>query len=214
VHRQPGRFARHDERAHAVHACLLGVGPDLYCEKLSHRRVRNERHGAVDHPVPARLPDGGRFTAGFLGERTVIAPPDPGIGAASSEGEVIALVLEELREKPGALRRRHQPVEQHVAQGRGVAEHDGNVHVTGGKLFHHDARREAICARAARLFGQRQGAQSHAGCLVERVHEQRLVERLQAIRVNRHGPDFALDKVAQRFAEFQLLRGEIQVVHI
>jgi hypothetical protein len=159
------------------------------------------------------LPDGGGLSSSFRRKRTVVAPADTGIGIAGGQRKVIAVVGSELRKKGGALARRHQPVEKNVAEARGLREHHGNVHVACRDLLHHETGCERVGAGAARFLGKRQGAQTQLRGLVERIGQERLVERLQAIRMQGRGPDLALDEIAQRIAEFELLRGETEIVH-
>ena len=144
----------------------------------------------------------------------MVAPAGAGAGIAPREGEMIAVVPYEFGQEALALLRRHQAVEQYMGERRGLREHRSQVHVACAQLFHDDARGESVRARAARLLGQGERAQSHLRGLVEQVHEQRLLEGLQAVRVEGGGLDLGFDEVAHRIAEFQLFGSEAQVVHV
>ena len=104
VHGQSRRIARHQQRAHAVHAGFLWVGARLYREQLGDRRIGNERDRTVDHPVAVALLDRHRFPATLGGERTVIGPADIGVGVAPGEGKVIFVILYERLEEARVLR--------------------------------------------------------------------------------------------------------------
>ncbi len=207
AHRQPGRVARHQQRGAAL------AGARLHREQLGHRRVRDEGKRAVDDPFIALL-HRDRFDAALGGHRTVVIPAHALACTATGEGEVIAIVLDELRQEALLLFRRHQSVEQQVAERRSQAEHRGEVGVARAQFFHDDAGSEPVGAGAARLFRQGERAQPHLRGLVEQVGQQRLLERLQPVRVQRDRLDLVLDEIAHRVAEFQLLGGEMQVVHV
>jgi hypothetical protein len=63
---------------------------------------------------------------------------------------------------------------------------------------------QQVCASAP---GECQGSQSHLRGLLQGLVQQRLLERLQPVRMHRCGLDFALGKITQRVAEFQLFDG-------
>ena len=207
AHRQAGGRARHEQR-HATARARLRLDRDELCD----RRVRDERQAAIDHPVGSLLRRDRQGAA--LSERPVVTPAEAGGGIASCMRQVVAVILDEIRQEAAALLRRHQAVEQHVTERAGVRQYRGEVHVPGAQLLHHDAGGEGIGAGAARLLGQAQGAQSHLGSLVHEIREQRLLERLEPPGIQRRGLDLALHEVAHRVAEFELLGGEMKVVHV
>jgi hypothetical protein len=151
AHREPGRVARHEQRHEAVRA-----GPRLHREQFRDGRVRDERQSPVHHPLLALLHR--EHIRSALGERAVVAPAVTGTGVAPRKSEVIVVIPDEFRQEALALLRRRQTVEQHVGQRGGLRQHRREVHVSGAQLFHDDAGGEAVGARAAGFFGQRQGA--------------------------------------------------------
>ena len=59
----------------------------------------------------------------------MVAPADARARIGRRQRKVVAVLCNILRQEDRALSRRHQPVEQDVAQGGGLCQHDGQVHV-------------------------------------------------------------------------------------
>ena len=75
--------------------------------------------------------------------------PRIGLGFVTGEGEMIAVIRQEFRQKFVALRIVHGPIEQEMSEPRGFRQRSGKVGVPGRQFLGHDAAGEVIGARAA-----------------------------------------------------------------
>ena len=193
----------------------LLIAFDLDDDQLGDRRVAHTILDAVDDPVAIVGAQGLGRDAAF-GCGAMVARTDAGVGVRfmTGEGKVIAIVGKKLRQEAIALCRRHQPVEQDVAQRRSFGQHGGDVDVAHRQLLDDDTAGQVIRARTAILFGQRHGAQTHLRGLGENVRQQRMFERLQAFGLEGDRLDFLRDEIPDRIAELQLLCAEMKIVHV
>jgi hypothetical protein len=96
---------------------------------------------------------------------------------------------------------------------RGVRHGRCDIDIARREFFQHDAGGERIGARTPCLLGKSERAQTHLGGFLEKIGKQRFLERLQPVGMSRTWPDFALREFAHRVAKFELLGGEMEVVH-
>ena len=212
LHVESGGIARNQKGGKAVHAGLFAVGAYLHRKQFRQRRIRHRFDVAVDNPVVALL-DGGWRNDALIVRVTMVGPADAGLYRGTGKRQVVVVVFDKRLHVLGFLLGAHQRVEQRTAQRRGVAEYRRYIHFAGRELFEHDASGEVIRACAARFFRQRQCADAELRGLGEQIRHHRLFKRLQAIRMNRGRFHFALGKIAQRVAHFELFRGERQIEH-
>ncbi len=139
----------------------------------------------------------------------VIAP-----GFMSGVREMIAVVLQELRQEAVALPGRHTLVEQHVAERRRFRERGRKVRIARGQFLGDDARGQGVRARAAALFRERERAQAQLRGRLEQLHGKAPVECLQALRLQAHRLDLPLDEIPNSVADFELLGAQTKVVHV
>ena len=99
----------------------------------------------------------------------VHAQPGVGFGFMAREGEMEAVVADELRQEALALGVAHQAVEQEMTEPRGRRQHRGDVGIAGRQLLGHDAAGEMIGAGAAAILRQGQRAQAHLRGLVDEL---------------------------------------------
>jgi hypothetical protein len=125
---------------------------------------------------------------------------------------VEGIVPDEGRQEALALRGRCRALEL-PRQHRGVTEHRRDVGVARRQFLRDDAAGERVGARAARALRQRERAQPQPRRRLELRRQQRPVERLEPRRSERGRPDLALDEIAHRVADLELLGREAQVEH-
>ena len=96
---------------------------------------------------------------------------------------------------------------------RRLRQHGREIGVAGGELFGDDAAGEVVGAGAARLFRERQRAQSDLRGFVQRLYQDGTRARLQPLRRERERPDLLRDEIANGVADLQLLRAQMKAVH-
>jgi hypothetical protein len=211
VNVQPRSIApeQHGDRAR------FAVDLRLHDEQSRNRRIRHEGRQPADDPALAvTRGDNLRLAGGFriLRHRLVVAPGLQGRIIARDQRQVETVITFELRHPARALRVVHHVVRA-TRQQRRFTQHHRKVNVASGDFLEQYALGQQVGARAARIFRQRQAAQAHLRQLIEKARHQRLFKGFEPFRIDRRGLDFAVDKIADGIAEFELLRRQFEIVH-
>ena len=95
-----------------------------------------------------------------------------------------------------------------------MAQHRSNVGIADRELLSDDATGEIVGSGAAARFRNRKRAQAKLGKFVQGTEEKGRLRRLQPIGVKRSRLELALDKIADRLADFALLGRKEKTIHL